>query len=358
MRRQLGGSLSTGELMRLSSLLKDSQTGLLSLAAAEQMRASEPQRESMRLSAASTQHLEPLTTSGSVKETTGSGSWFQGGKVSARSSMLVPLRKKTVCSPDLWRDSLDLSEAPRHNVGVSPCTKRQNWSQELVNGRLESSQSVAKNKVLQGDKSIALHDPLVLESPRSRKQNIDMIKAEFKDEVTAMESQIADIGKSLQMGRLSKDEIAEAKLQEERESEKRRREVEQRKARLKEKNARDPHRKIQLRLENRRRFEMDTLDQAGIPTTDFVYQSDRGCEKIKGLVDVQALRSKCQGMSEGIHSVDKLIELKQRKETPFRMTSPGSISMPGLNCESIPSGEVFPRSRGRLQRPSSATRLA
>merc|ERR1719352_2070524 len=159
----------------------------------------------LRVAAAPAQHLEPLTTSGSVRETMGSGSWCQGGKVSSRSSMLVPLRKKAVCSPELWRDSLDLPEVPRHNVGVSPCTKRQNWSQELVNGRLESSQSVAKNKVLQGEKSVALHDPLVLESPRSRKQNIDMITAEFKDEVTAMESQIADIGKSLQMGRLSKD---------------------------------------------------------------------------------------------------------------------------------------------------------
>merc|ERR1711976_972901 len=104
-----------------------------------------------------------------------------------------------------------------------------------------------------------------------------MLEAEFQEEVIAMESQIADIGKSLQMNKFSKEE-AEAKALEEREAEKRRRELELRKARLKEKAARDPHRKIQLRLENKKRFEMDTLDQAGIPTTDVTFQGHGGCE--------------------------------------------------------------------------------
>merc|ERR1719181_1936809 len=115
---------------------------------------------------------------------------------------------------------------------------------------------------------------------------------EFRNKVLAMESQIADLGKSLQMQRYSKEDI-EAKANEEREAEKRRREAELRKARMKEKAARDPHRKIQLRLENKRRFEMDTLDHAGIPTKEVDFQNHLGCETIK-MVDVLSLRTKCQ----------------------------------------------------------------
>merc|ERR1719181_2592412 len=124
---------------------------------------------------------------------------------------------------------------------------------------------------------------------------------EFRNKVLAMESQIADLGKSLQMQRYSKEDI-EAKAIEEREAEKRRREAELRKARLKEKAARDPHRKIQLRLENKRRFEMDTLDKAGIPMANVQLVNFGGKETVS-LVDVQALKCQCQGLAQGIHSV-------------------------------------------------------
>merc|ERR1719163_1284275 len=135
-------------------------------------------------------------------------------------------------------------------------------------------------KGARGEPRWAQNDSVVVESPCGRKQTMEMIEAEFKEEVNAMESQIADLGKSLQMHRFSK-EGAEAKANEEREAEKRRREAEIRKARLKEKNARDPHRKIQMKLENRRRFEMDSLDKAGIPTTSVTFQGHAGYEKQK-----------------------------------------------------------------------------
>jgi hypothetical protein len=169
--------------------------------------------------------------------------------------------------------------------------------------------------------------------PYSRKQSMDAIEAEFNEEVVAMESQIAHLGKNLHMnGGLSKED-AEAKALEEREAEKRRRDAELRKARLKEKAARDPKRKIQLKLENRRRFDMDSVDQSGIPTTSVTFQTHAGCEKMQ-LVDVKALRSKCKGLSEGIHSVPKLVELQQRKESCLAAVGlsnlKASSSMPGL----------------------------
>lgn len=136
--------------------------------------------------------------------------------------------------------------------------------------------------------------------------------------------------------------------------------------------ARDPHRKIQLRLETKRRFEMDTLDQAGIPTTKVTVKGLNGYEKMK-LVDVQALRSKCQGLSEGIHSVHKLVELQQRKDSSMQHSStfgPSSLmassSMPTLGSLSMPSEEAFAHEPGRWkdryqkssrQFPSSGTSL-
>lgn len=352
-RRQLGSSFSTGDLMRLTSLAREPPTGLLSLAASEQMRDSKPERDSVDWASSSRLATEPWTPSSVAFE--GSGSWFQTGKAPGYSTKQQPLRKRTVCSQEVWHDPFDLADVSRHNRGVSSSINRENLSLEQVTGKLDSSQSSVRRKALQGERALTQHDPLVIESPRARKQNIDMLTAEFKEEVTAMENQIADIGKSLRMGRFSTDdEDAEARRQEEREEERRRREVELRKARLREKNARDPHRKIQLRLENKRRFEMDTLDKAGIPTTDVVFQGRKGGEQIR-LVDVVALRSKCQGLAEGIHSVDKLVELKQRKEYPSRISTPGTLamsrSMPNLGLVNRGSEESPPLSQGRNQRP-------
>merc|ERR1719443_898602 len=76
---------------------------------------------------------------------------------------------------------------------------------------------------------------------------------------------------------------------------------------------------------------MDTLDQAGIPTTDVVFQGRGGSEKMK-LVDVQALRSKCQGLTEGIHSVTKLVERQQRQEKYMNQSS--SMPVGGLSISS------------------------
>jgi len=152
------------------------------------------------------------------------------------------------------------------------------------------------------------------------------------------------MGKNIQMSRYSAEEI-EAKANEEREAEKRRRDAELRKARMREKAARDPHRKIQLRLENKRRFDMDSVDQADIPTTNVSFQGHGGSEKMS-MVDVKALRSKCQGLTEGIHSVAKLVEMRQRKENSLRQSSPRvagnmmmSSSMPSIPSDVVSGGE-------------------
>jgi len=259
---------------------------------------------------------------------------------------MLPLRKRAAWSAQEL-DTHDLPLISRHDRGVSSCTKRENSSQEQATVKLDSSLVLNGRKGARGDQGLVQSDTAVVESPCARKQTMEMIEADFKEEVIAMESQIADLGKSLSMNRFSK-EGAEAKANEEREAEKRRREAEIRKARLKEKNARDPHRKIQMKLENRRRFEMDSLDKAGIPTTSVTFQGHAGYEKQK-MVDVQALRNKCQGLAEGIHSVPKLVEMQQRREHVSSMMA--STSMPSLGAESMASEETSrPSCKDRYQK--------
>jgi len=327
--QQQPGSLSTGQLMHLASQVSQHPSELLSRTAAERM-----------------WDLDPLTDGGSwaspaaLKSSSEAkssfvlgvrGGWLQGGPRSVHSKSSLPLRKRMVLSQGHC-DSHEVQGVPRHDRGVSSFTKRENSNQEHAVVKLDASH-IASSKKLKS--SSALPDHPVQESPSSRKQSLDIIESEFHDEITAMESQIAEIGKSLQMNRFSKEE-AEAKVLEEREAEKRRRELELRKARLKEKAAHDPHRKIQLRLENKKRFEMDTLDKAGIPTTHVTFQGYAGCEKMN-LVDVVALRSKCQGLTEGIHSVSKLVELQQRTRKASRFNHQAMVPRGLANSSSVPS---------------------
>lgn len=315
-RQHLGKSLSAGQLMRLASQVSQHPAELLSLTAAERMWDPTPDAIIGHYT------TPPSLLLGSKKPPTlGSGVPLQRplGASSSSSSSSQPLRRRMVwCAEEFSPD--ETQGGYRHDRGVSSCTSQQNSSQQVAAAKLDLSQHI-NNK-----KAISRHDAVVLDSPTDRQQKMDMLAAEFNEEVTAMENQMADLGKSLQMNRYSKQEVA-AKANEEREAEKRRREAEIRKARLKEKSARDPHRKIQIKLENRRRFEMDNIDQAGIPTTNVNIKGEWGSERMR-MVDVQALRSKCQGLTEGIHSVSKLVELQQRKARAAG--SMMSTSMPNL----------------------------
>jgi len=333
-RKHLGGSLSTGQLMRLASQVSQSPTELLSLTVAD--RTWDFDAPALRTLPSSIVLAQPK-----------SGSRLLGGQVVTNSGTMLPLRRRideSDTQQGLPRSSS--KEAARHDRGVSSCIKRENFSQEQATAKFDTSQSSIRKGAKVVPQSLDID---LVESPCARKHTMDMIEADFQEEVTAMESQMANIGKSLQMNRFSKED-QEARANEEREAEKkRRREADLRKARLKEKAARDPHRKIQAKLDIKRRFEMDTLDQAGIPTTDVTFQGRGGLgyEKMK-LVDVQALRSKCHGLSDGIHSVPKLIEMQQRKDAVQHQSStactPGaslmmSRSMPNLVPEAMRSQE-------------------
>lgn len=333
--------------MRLLSQASE-DNGLLSLTAVERMRDSYPQADDgcWATSASFANKLRPKSNPIPLSVGLGSsGSWLQSGQekrpstsgnYAGHSALKTPVHRRMV-----WSDPLDLPGGSRHDRGVSSCTKRENCSQEQVAVKLDSSQAIDR-KGMNAEQATAQLSSAPPESPGSRKQNMETIAAQFNDEVIAMESQIADLGKSLQLNNFLKDgdSDAEAKAHEEREAAKKRREAEIRKARLKEKSARDPHRKVKLRLENKRRFDMDSIDEAGIPTTKVTFRGLKGCENMR-LVDVQALRSKCHGLTEGIHSVHKLVEMQQRKDV-MHVSLMRPSSTPSLHTASMLSEDCFP----------------
>lgn len=147
----------------------------------------------------------------------------------------------------------------------------------------------------------------------------------------------------------------EVQRQLDQEEAKRRRESDLRRARRREREARDPHRKVALKLENRRRFgqgdDMDATsdvatdavacrlkqptrcrsqvaDEDGIPMQVIDVASANGNVHQVAVVDVRSLRAKCQGLAEGGPSgpsaVRSLLEQQRRREKL------ASYSMPAL----------------------------
>merc|ERR1712039_763938 len=91
----------------------------------------------------------------------------------------------------------------------------------------------------------------------------------------------------------------------------------QRRARKKEQEAKDPHRKVALRLENKRRFEEDALGKAGIPMSQVEVQGFKGRETVT-LVDVRQLQSRCLFLDEGTHDVREMLDAQRREEQQRR----------------------------------------
>lgn len=230
----------------------------------------------------------------------------------------------------------EIDEVGRHDRGIYFATKRENKSKEMFTIQLDSSQELKKMK--DGEHTTSQHE---LDSPCAAKESIETVAAAFRAEAGEIDRQLDEMTKSLQLSHLHADQDeAEVKARQKQEAFKREHEAALRKARQKEKAARDPHRKIEIRLENKRRFEMDKLDNAGIPVTRIDFQGQAGREQYS-LVDVRALRCKCQGLLEGVRTVPELVELQQQKEKAARnhnmSASATGSTMSNMPVFSLPS---------------------
>lgn len=178
--------------------------------------------------------------------------------------------------------------------------------------------------------------------------------AELQSALHSIERQIDDGYRMLRLEHLARGELdLEMHHKAEQEAARRRKQEEQRRARKREQMARDPHRKITLKLANKKRFEMHTLDRQGIPMHTYSHVSSTGREQV-ALVDVQALASKCHGLLEGIHSVSELIELRERRERFGKIGSAAS-SQPSLmqHASSLPTLSAASSAENSLTLPSN-----
>lgn len=142
----------------------------------------------------------------------------------------------------------------------------------------------------------------------------------FEADVKKFEGFMEELAKSVRFehldGALPQDKWRQAEM----EAVRRRKEEELRRARKKEQEARDPHIKIKIKLENKRQFEGDKVSSAqGVPMQFIEFTSVKGKEQVK-LVDPRALRSACLGMDEGDRSVSQLLSTKGRKEQSERLS--------------------------------------
>jgi len=135
---------------------------------------------------------------------------------------------------------------------------------------------------------------------------------EFAADCSSLNELMELYGRSLRMEQFddnSKEEAARAR----REAEHQREEEAKRRARAKMKEARDPKKKIALRLNNKRQFEMDeVLTSSAIPMRTFDVVGLHGPEQ-HPVVDVRLLAGKCQGLASG-DGVTEMLEQSKKKE--------------------------------------------
>eukprot|EP00930_Biecheleria_cincta_P025765 TRINITY_DN18288_c0_g1_i1.p1 TRINITY_DN18288_c0_g1~~TRINITY_DN18288_c0_g1_i1.p1 ORF type:complete len:878 (+),score=185.02 TRINITY_DN18288_c0_g1_i1:45-2678(+) len=152
-------------------------------------------------------------------------------------------------------------------------------------------------------------------------------KDEFIKNVALLDNQIQDMSRSIQFNHLEKNTASE-RQRERAEEARRQKEAELRRLRKKEQMARDPKRKVALRIQNQRReaalqpLEVDKSKRDLLPMRNYEVHSLSGSSKIP-IVDVLAIQNQCAFLGEG-QNVTQMLEVREREEKfHFAPTSQG-----------------------------------
>lgn len=136
----------------------------------------------------------------------------------------------------------------------------------------------------------------------------------FKESAAEVDGLILGLTSSLRLDGASSKSREEQRLAKEREEARRRQAAEERAAREKEAEARDPHKKVNLRLENTRKYNMDSIEELGVPMQQVDFVGHAGVDSIN-MVDVLSMRRKCKQLSGGCTpSVRDLIDDQTRHD--------------------------------------------
>jgi len=187
------------------------------------------------------------------------------------------------------------------DVGLSVPAKRENYRKErygteiALGDTMESIRKKRESTVLELDPNF--RDSLI--SPEL-----------FDEDVKNLNMLIEEYAKSLKMEHMDNSEDNKRRRREE--AERILREAALRKQRKMEQMARDPKRKVKLRLERKRQFEADTVGE-GVPMACIdVHTIGKGVEKIP-LVDVTMLRNNARGLNARDGVGEMLGKMKQEK---------------------------------------------
>jgi len=169
---------------------------------------------------------------------------------------------------------------------------------------------------------------------------VDAQARAFREGARAVDQLIEGISRSVRMDHL--DHSEDRRLSEQEDELRRQQESELRRARRKEREARDPHRKVALKLENRRRFERQLGQpetQESIPTRKVDFISFKGTERV-AMVDVGQIRARCKQLSGGA-TVRSLLDHQRQKEQRERINTQSSRAAFWGSLNSASNGSSF-----------------
>jgi hypothetical protein len=137
----------------------------------------------------------------------------------------------------------------------------------------------------------------------------------FRENANEVDSLIQTLASNIRFDSLkSNKEKNQERLAKERENAERRRAAEERAARMKEAAARDPHIKVNIRIENQRKFGMESIEDLKVPMQQVDFATDSGIEQVN-MVDILLIRQRCKRCDlRSTPSVDTLIDDQARKD--------------------------------------------
>mmetsp|Transcript_51026 Transcript_51026/g.110548 ORF Transcript_51026/g.110548 Transcript_51026/m.110548 type:complete len:1007 (+) Transcript_51026:182-3202(+) len=203
------------------------------------------------------------------------------------------------------------SYGDRHDVRPTVSSRRENFRKDRLEFKLQQAREACGSSLPRASSSPAAAN---LQGESLTAEELGLVKTEvFLADLSAVEKQFQELEKSLRLEHLS-DGSNTDKMKAEREVERRRKDELLRRARKKEQSARDPKKKVTLRIENTREFERDASEKnPNIPMTSMDFAGGfKGHEHIH-VVDVQVLQQKCCFMGQGIH-VSTMLENMAARE--------------------------------------------
>lgn len=230
------------------------------------------------------------------------------------------------------RQKAQLAERPgsrgsaSENTGIAVSTHRENFKRERYAQQLDRLGEPCAGREDGTDVFAALAQEM---------EALQVLRPEaFQADAKELDRQIEEISRNLRMESFSAG-AQDARLRAEREEARRAKEAELRRARKKEQEARDPKKKVVLRLENKRRFGFEESTEAKIPMTAVEIVGATGKSQVS-MVDVLALKNKCKFMDHKA-SVPEMVEVARAEERHKRSATSSirSLSASGTASSSF-----------------------